>query len=510
VNLDLTRDTKVEGEQAGNYTLNHREYEFSSESQWRIRETIINGQNSSRTSTQTTPFEGAGAGVTVVMVSGSDAVSHSSYDWLNSSSGIYTEEINGSDGYHRNQSSTEDETRTTFDSIRSTQRIDGTGDTRYRGNRSLSGNGHQSHWYERIPTGDGFDVEQDSYSMEPMPDDDRPDSYDVTVDHGDDASVDLPTEYNSPSNPAANTPPAGLLGPGGFAPEEDGTEIADLKNQVASNGSAAASANAARDAAFAELAEETESSDDPGDESTVETPSAASVASTYVEGQGSLPMPGNPQEISSTVGAEAAAAGSDSTPSEKTGFLPLDLYRTASSHLNWLFGVGPEGRASREKERVRREQMTLQDRYKEVVVDKFLEWGPLSMGMAVPVPGGGFGPRGLATKSQLPGVPVLPRNPLSAPISRTTKPGTYVFVRDSDGVIHVVRDGPGLHPTVLGNGGAATAAGEITIGPNGVVTEINNISYTFQFGSDVLQGVREALQKLGLKVADDAIRPFTH
>jgi len=218
--------------------------------------------------------------------------------WLNSSSGIYTEEINGSDGYHRYQSSTEDATRTTFDSIRSTQRIDGTGDTRYRGNRSLSGNGSHSHWYERIPTGDGFDVEQDSYHMELLPDDDRPDSYDVTVDHGDDASVDLPTEYNSPSNPAANTPPAGSLGPGGFAPEEDGTEIADLKNQVASNGSAAASANAARDAAFAELAEETESSgdpEDPGSQASEDSLSAAAGMATYVNGQGSLPIPGNPQ-----------------------------------------------------------------------------------------------------------------------------------------------------------------------------------------------------------------------
>ena len=77
-------------------------------------------------------------------------------------------------------------------------------------------------------------------------------------------------------------------------------------------------------------------------------------------------------------------------------------------------------------------------------------------------------------------------------------------------MIHVVPDGPGLHPTVLGNGQAASGAGEITIGPNGVVTEINNISYTFQFSPDILPSVREALQKLGLNVADDAIRPFTH
>lgn len=85
-----------------------------------------------------------------------------------------------------------------------------------------------------------------------------------------------------------------------------------------------------------------------------------------------------------------------------------------------------------------------------------------------------------------------------------------MFVRDADGVIHVVPNGPGLHPTVLGNGRAASAAGEVTIGPNGVVTEINNISYTFQFGSDVLPGVRAALEKLGLNVVDDAIKPFTH
>lgn len=119
-------------------------------------------------------------------------------------------------------------------------------------------------------------------------------------------------------------------------------------------------------------------------------------------------------------------------------------------------------------------------------------------------------PKGLPTRPQVDGVPVLPRNPASAPISNGTRPGNYVFVRDADGVTHVVPDGPGLHPTVLGNGQAASAAGETTIGPNGVVTEINNISFTFQFGSDVLPGVRDALRNLGLNVADDAIKPFTH
>jgi hypothetical protein len=115
-----------------------------------------------------------------------------------------------------------------------------------------------------------------------------------------------------------------------------------------------------------------------------------------------------------------------------------------------------------------------------------------------------------ATKLQLPGVPILAKNPLSAPISRATKPGTYVFVRDADGFIHIVPDGPGLHPTVLGNGQAASAAGEITIRPGGVISEINNISYTFQFGAYVLPSVKAALQQMGFKVAPNAIKPFTH
>jgi len=75
------------------------------------------------------------------------------------------------------------------------------------------------------------------------------------------------------------------------------------------HGSAATSNNAARDAAFAELAEEIESSDDPGDESTVEPPSASSVAATYVNGQGSVPMPGNPPAVATGAAAEANESG---------------------------------------------------------------------------------------------------------------------------------------------------------------------------------------------------------
>jgi hypothetical protein len=111
-------------------------------------------------------------------------------------------------------------------------------------------------------------------------------------------------------------------------------------------------------------------------------------------------------------------------------------------------------------------------------------------------------------KPQQPGVRVHPRNPASAPISQATPPGKYVFVQDANGVVYVVPDGPHLHPTVLGGGQPAAAAGEVVIGPNGVVTEINNISFTFQHGGEVLPGVQSALEGAGLSVAPDAIKPF--
>jgi hypothetical protein len=71
-----------------------------------------------------------------------------------------------------------------------------------------------------------------------------------------------------------------------------------------------------------------------------------------------------------------------------------------------------------------------------------------------------------------------------------------------------VPNGDHLHPTVLGGGRSAAAAGEITIGRNGMVTEINNISFTFQHGAETLPGVRAALEKSGLQCAPDSIKPF--
>jgi len=114
----------------------------------------------------------------------------------------------------------------------------------------------------------------------------------------------------------------------------------------------------------------------------------------------------------------------------------------------------------------------------------------------------------LPTKPQHPDVPNYPKSPHSKPVTLSTKPGEYVFVQDADGVVHAVPQAPHAHPTVLGGGEPAAAAGEITIGPNGVVTEINNISGTFQHDASVLPGVKNALEGGGFKVAPDAIKPF--
>jgi len=114
----------------------------------------------------------------------------------------------------------------------------------------------------------------------------------------------------------------------------------------------------------------------------------------------------------------------------------------------------------------------------------------------------------LPVKLPHPEAGVYPKNPLSTPISKGTKPGTYVYVQDENGIVHIVPNGNHLHPTVLGGGRSAAAAGEITIGLNGVVTEINNISFTFQHGAETLPGVRSALEKSGLQCTPDSIKPF--
>jgi hypothetical protein len=297
VSLDLVHDTTVQTQRAGSYTLDQRNHEFEGESESRTREAISSGQNSTRTVTRTTPHEGPGAGVTILVVSGTDDVSHHDFAWLQSHSGVSTSEIHGSDGYYRYQTDTDDTLRTTFDSVHSVQRIDGSGDTRYHGNRGLAGDGWNSDWYEETPSGGGIEVSQGSYHLALTHDDDRPNAYDVTVASGSAASVELPGPYRLPTNPQANTPPSGTLGPGGFSAPEDPSEVADLQNQVAAAGSSAAAANAAHNANFLMLAQSPGNPETPGSPASEGSLQGSATMKDYVQSQIGTPESANPAAI---------------------------------------------------------------------------------------------------------------------------------------------------------------------------------------------------------------------
>jgi len=65
---------------------------------------------------------------------------------------------------------------------------------------------------------------------------------------------------------------------------------------------------------------------------------------------------------------------------------------------------------------------------------------------------------------------------------------------DETEAIFVVPDGPHRHPEVLGQGEGALYAGGIKLDPMGRVTELNNLSGTFQFHSPA--GLECLLEKL--------------
>ena len=311
VSLDLVHDTTVQTQRAGSYTLDQRNHEFEGESESRTREAISSGQNSTRTVTRTTPHEGPGAGVTILVVSGTDDVSHHDFAWLQSHSGVSTSEIHGSDGYYRYQTDTDDTLRTTFDSVHSVQRIDGSGDTRYQGNRGLAGDGWNSDWYEETPSGGGIEVSQGSYHLALTHDDERPNAYDVTVASGSAASVELPGPYRLPTNPQANTPPSGALGPGGFSPPADPSEVAGLRDQVAAAGSSAAAANAAHNANFLVLAQSPGNPETPGTPASENSLQGSATMAGYVQSQIGTPDSANPAAIAAGAADETMVAESD-------------------------------------------------------------------------------------------------------------------------------------------------------------------------------------------------------
>src|SRR5438132_1706992 len=101
-----------------------------------------------------------------------------------------------------------------------------------------------------------------------------------------------------------------------------------------------------------------------------------------------------------------------------------------------------------------------------------------------------------------------PRDPKSVPISASLADGGYVYVQDAQGIIHVLPDGPHLHPKVLGGGQPALCAGDLTI-QAGKITDVTNLSGTFQCdGEDELREVAEQLRRQGLEVESGAVRFF--
>jgi len=92
-------------------------------------------------------------------------------------------------------------------------------------------------------------------------------------------------------------------------------------------------------------------------------------------------------------------------------------------------------------------------------------------------------------------------SPQSRPLTLGEVPGRYAYVVDTDEVIHVIPDGLHVHPLILGQGMEALYAGDLIIGAAGVITEITNLSGTFQFKSQrSLCCVVEHLQRLGFSV----------
>src|SRR5207237_5955542 len=101
-----------------------------------------------------------------------------------------------------------------------------------------------------------------------------------------------------------------------------------------------------------------------------------------------------------------------------------------------------------------------------------------------------------------------PKDPRSGPISDKTPDGGYAYVQATNGVIHVLPDGPHVHPLVLGGGQPASYAGDLTV-QGGKIVDVTNLSGTFQFDDE--EGLREVarqLQRQGLLVEPGAVRFF--
>ena len=75
------------------------------------------------------------------------------------------------------------------------------------------------------------------------------------------------------------------------------------------------------------------------------------------------------------------------------------------------------------------------------------------------------------------------QSPLSHPLTLAEQAESYVYVVDEQEVIHVMIDGPHMHPLVLGGARAAKYAGDLVISKPGTIVELTNLSGTFSFRS---------------------------
>ncbi len=101
-----------------------------------------------------------------------------------------------------------------------------------------------------------------------------------------------------------------------------------------------------------------------------------------------------------------------------------------------------------------------------------------------------------------------PQDPRSRSADASLPDGGYVYVQDLKGTIHVLPDGPHLHPKVLGGGLAAQYAGDMTV-RGGRVVDLTNLSGTFRFGDeDGLRSMAAELRQRGLVVEPGAVRFF--
>jgi hypothetical protein len=101
-----------------------------------------------------------------------------------------------------------------------------------------------------------------------------------------------------------------------------------------------------------------------------------------------------------------------------------------------------------------------------------------------------------------------PKDPRSQPLHAGLADGGYVYVQDAQGIIHVVEDGPHLHPKILGGRQSAAYAGDLTIA-GGKVVDVTNLSGSFQFDDEAgLLEVADQIKRQGVDVETGAVRFF--